>query len=133
MSKISLLRDEQSNKPVAVTMSFQTFLDIAPEMAESFLSDEELAEIAVVEDDGSRYPFELVNRIIDGENAIKVYREWRGMTQMDLAKQAGVANNYISMIERGKCLPSRKLQHTLARILDVDYDMLEPSPEDDAS
>ena len=113
MSKINLLRDELSNKPVAVTMSFQTFRDIAPEMAESFLS---------------RYPFELASRIIDGEHPLKVYREWRDMTQTELAEKVGVAGNYISMIERGKNLPSRKLQHALARVLDVDYDMLEAGP-----
>ncbi|HBS22434.1 DNA-binding XRE family transcriptional regulator [Thalassospira sp. MBR-102] len=128
MSKINLLRDELSNKPVAVTMSFQTFRDIAPEMAESFLSDEELAELAIGEDDGSRYPFELASRIIDGEHPLKVYREWRDMTQTELAEKVGVAGNYISMIERGKNLPSRKLQHALARVLDVDYDMLEAGP-----
>lgn len=128
MSKNFTILHDGDGAPIAVTMSFDEFRKFAPDVAEEYLSDEALAALANKEDDGTRYPFELTSRIIDGDHPVKVYREWREMTQAELAEKVGVAGNYISMIERGKNQPSRKLQLELAKVLGVDYDMLETGP-----
>ncbi|MDP2699408.1 helix-turn-helix transcriptional regulator [Thalassospira sp.] len=114
--------------PIAVTMSFDAFRKFAPDIAEGYLSDEALAALAAKEDDGTRYPYELAQRMMAGDHPVRIFREWRDMTQTELADKAGVAGNYISMIERGRNVPSRKLQLALAKALDVDYDMLETGP-----
>lgn len=36
-------------------------------------------------------PAEFVNRMLDGESSVKVWRELRGMTIQDLADRAGVS------------------------------------------
>jgi len=52
---------------------------------------------------GEEYvPFDLVKRILDGESPLRVWREYRGMSQVDLAKASGVSNNMISDMEHGK-------------------------------
>ncbi|QND42894.1 helix-turn-helix transcriptional regulator [Rhizobium leguminosarum bv. viciae] len=44
-------------------------------------------------------PSEFVDRMINGENAVKVWREFRGMTADDLAEKAGISVNDLSAIE----------------------------------
>jgi DNA-binding XRE family transcriptional regulator len=44
---------------------------------------------------------EYVNRMIDGENKIRVWREYRGLTVKALAEAAGVTPAYLSQIETG--------------------------------
>ena len=46
-------------------------------------------------------PAEYVNRMIDGESKIRVWREYRGLTVKALAKAAGVTPAYLSQIETG--------------------------------
>ena len=44
-------------------------------------------------------PSEFVNRMIDGENPVRVFREFRGMTQTALAVASGVNRVQIADIE----------------------------------
>jgi DNA-binding XRE family transcriptional regulator len=46
-------------------------------------------------------PAEYVNRMLDGENKIRVWREYRGLTVKALAEAAGVTPAYLSQIENG--------------------------------
>jgi len=45
---------------------------------------------------------EMVGRILDGENLIRVWREHRGFSVKSLAEKAGIAPAYLSQIETGK-------------------------------
>ena len=47
-------------------------------------------------------PEEMVDRILDGENLIRVWREHRGLSVKTLAEKAGIAPAYLSQIETGK-------------------------------
>ena len=47
-------------------------------------------------------PAEFANRILDGENKIRVWRELRGMTAAVLARKAGIARPYLTQLETGK-------------------------------
>lgn len=44
----------------------------------------------------------FADRIINGENQVRVWREYRGMTAGELAKTAGISQGYLSEIETGK-------------------------------
>jgi transcriptional regulator with XRE-family HTH domain len=66
----------------------------------------------------------VVNRLLDGENPVKVWREYRRLTQGQLAEQTGVTVAHISQIENGKRECSVKLLRALARVLAVDADLL---------
>jgi len=48
------------------------------------------------------FPSEVVERLVDGENPIKVYREYRGLTQLKLSELVGVNQSYITQLESGK-------------------------------
>lgn len=46
-------------------------------------------------------PAEFANRMIDGENKVRVWREYRGLTARDLAEKAGISGGFLSQIESG--------------------------------
>lgn len=41
-------------------------------------------------------------RLVAGENAVRVWREYRGLTRAALAQKAGIAPAFLSQIETGK-------------------------------
>ena len=47
-------------------------------------------------------PSEFVDRILDGENKILAWREYRGLSAKALAETAGITQAYLSQIESGK-------------------------------
>ena len=47
-------------------------------------------------------PSEIVDRLLSGENSIRVWREYRGLPSAALAEKAGIAAPYLSQIETGK-------------------------------
>ncbi len=51
--------------------------------------------------DDELIPQHIAERFFDGENPIKVWREYRGMTQCQLASLSGITQAYISGIESG--------------------------------
>jgi DNA-binding XRE family transcriptional regulator len=69
-------------------------------------------------------PAGVVNRLLDGDNPVKVWREYRGITQSQLAERTGVTVAHISQLESGKRDCSVKLLRALAAVLDVDVELL---------
>ena len=69
-------------------------------------------------------PAELVDRMLDGESPIKVWREYRGLNQATLAKHSGVSSAYISQIEAGKKSGAVDTLKRIAEALNVDLDDL---------
>lgn len=47
-------------------------------------------------------PAAIVDRLLAGENAIRVWREHRGLSASSLAEKAGIAQAFLSQIETGK-------------------------------
>lgn len=69
-------------------------------------------------------PKSVVDRLTEGENAVRVIREWRGMKQGELAVAAGISQNYLSEIENGRRKGPAELQKKFARALGVPVDLL---------
>ena len=69
---------------------------------------------------GEEYvPAEMVDRILDGENPLRVWRQYRKLSLKQLAERSGVGLSYISELERGlKNCPGR-VWAKLARALGV--------------
>ncbi|PCJ82135.1 MAG: transcriptional regulator [Hyphomicrobiales bacterium] len=61
-------------------------------------------------------PSEFSDRLINGENPIRVWREYRGFKAKELAEKAGISTAYLSEIETGK---KEGRVGTLAAIADV--------------
>ena len=87
------------------------------------LSDEALYDRAVAESEES-FPIAVVDRIVAGENPVRVYREHRRMTQKEVAQAAGISPLYLSQIERATRTGSVATLAALAKALDVDLDDL---------
>ena len=78
-------------------------------------------------DAGEEYvPAEMVNRIIDGEPALKVWREYRGLTQEELAAKVGKQGSWLAKIEKGKLKGDVQIWRKLAAALDVELDDILP-------
>lgn len=68
-------------------------------------------------------PADVVYRLLD-ENKIRVWREYRGLTQSELAKQSGLAQATIAQIEGGKRTGSIAVLKKIAEALRLDLDDL---------
>lgn len=69
-------------------------------------------------------PADLVDRLLSGENPLRVWREYRGLTIKALAEEAGVASSYLSQIETGKRAGTVETLGRLAAILRTTIDDL---------
>ncbi|MEP7129940.1 MAG: helix-turn-helix transcriptional regulator [Sphingomicrobium sp.] len=70
--------------------------------------------------EGMEYlPASMVNRILDGENAVRVWREYRGTTIAELAAKSGYGSSMISKIEAGTRQGTVALWNALAIALNV--------------
>ena len=74
--------------------------------------------------DQERVPIELVDRLLAGENPVKVWREYRGLSQRALAARAGLNFTYLSQIETGARKGPVQTMKKLAEALGVDLDDL---------
>lgn len=68
---------------------------------------------------GELFPSGIADRLIDGENPVRVFREYRGFSARELAAKAGISAPYLSEIERGLKSPSVATIKRLAAALDL--------------
>ncbi|MFQ5717536.1 MAG: helix-turn-helix domain-containing protein [Nitrospinales bacterium] len=66
----------------------------------------------------------MAERIWAGENKIKAWREFRGLTQKELAEKSGTAQPYIAQLEKGERNGTAKTLKKIAGALDIDVDSL---------
>ncbi len=69
-------------------------------------------------------PAGIVDRLLDGENPVKVWREHRGLSASALAAACGLTPAAVSQIESGKRSPSVETLKSIAAPLGVDVDDL---------
>jgi len=62
----------------------------------------------------------LCQHIINGINPVKLFREYRGFTQQELADKVGVSHTMISLIESGKKKGSARTLKKIADALNID-------------
>ena len=60
------------------------------------------AKAALAAGDEELVPAEVVDAILDGKNPVRVWRQHREMSQVQLAAAAGVSPAYLAQIETGK-------------------------------
>ena len=69
-------------------------------------------------------PHAFMVRILNDENPVAVYREWRGLTQTELARKAGLHRVQVHDIETGKRTGSVKTLKAIADALNLPLDDL---------
>lgn len=117
---------EREGKPEYAVLPFEEYLQLL-ELAEGAqdLADARQAERALARGEDEAIPADVARRLIAGEeHPLKVWREYRGLTQEALGNYAGVGKSYISQIEAGNKSGSVRVMSSLARTLAVDLDDL---------
>ena len=71
-------------------------------------------------------PSSIAEAIARGGNEIRTVREWRGLTQAQLAKGTGLTQGYISQLENGASEGTPKALRAIASALDVPIDLVIP-------
>ena len=68
------------------------------------------------------FPSEVAKRLLAGESPIRVFREYRAMTQAQLAKAAKIARAYLAEIEGGRKQGSVAVLRAIAAALKLELD-----------
>lgn len=71
-------------------------------------------------------PAEVVNRLLDGESPIRVWREHRRLKAKELATAADITAGYLSEIESGQKQPTVPILQVIAKALQLTVDDLLP-------
>jgi DNA-binding XRE family transcriptional regulator len=80
--------------------------------------------------DGEEYvPCEVVDRLVAGENPLKVWRKQRRLTQAALGKKAGISHGHVAFLEKSERKASVKTWQALAKALEVDLEDILPLSE----
>jgi DNA-binding XRE family transcriptional regulator len=82
------------------------------------------AKARIERGDDELIPLEITERRLNGENTVKVWRDYRGLTQEELAKASKVSRTMIAAIEAGHKHGGIATLKKLARALEVDLDHL---------
>jgi len=69
-------------------------------------------------------PKKFVDRIANGENALRVLREWRDITQLYLSFKTGIGQGYISDLESGRRKGTTAALKKIADAMNVPLDLL---------
>lgn len=77
--------------------------------------------------EGEEYvPASIVDRIIAGENAMRVWRQYRGLTLQQLGDMVGVGQTHLSQMETGSRRGAPRLWRKIAGALQVSTDDILP-------
>ena len=96
-------------------------IDLWERVREAVEEAEDIADLERFdrEDDGVRYPAEVANSMAEGVHALRAWREYRQLTQDQLAEASGLSKPFISQIESGARTGSVDTLERLAAALGV--------------
>ncbi|WP_298200346.1 helix-turn-helix transcriptional regulator [Novosphingobium sp.] len=101
---------------------YQRLLAIAEGVSDVLAYNRAIEALAAGEDE--LLPSAFAHRLIDGESPVRVWREYRGLTQVALAEMSGVNRVQITNIESGTKTGSVETLRKLADALRVSLDDL---------
>ena len=115
-----IIRDQNGNPAFAVLPidEYERLLEVADEAASIRAFD------AYKATQPETFPDEVASGLLNGEHPVKVFREYRGMTQTQLAEVAGLRQAYVSQIEAGSRIGTIDVLKRIAEALRVDLDDL---------
>ncbi|TGV95729.1 XRE family transcriptional regulator, partial [Mesorhizobium sp. M2D.F.Ca.ET.145.01.1.1] len=94
-------------------------------------AQEDAADVAIYDERKSEFkaekalPAEVTMDILRGSSRLKALRNWRKLTQADLARTIGVSQGFLSDIESNRRKPSAQTSTMLAKALDVPGEWIE--------
>ncbi|MEJ2304678.1 MAG: helix-turn-helix transcriptional regulator [Anaerolineales bacterium] len=116
---------EKDGKPEWAIIPYEIYIRLVEEaeMLED-IRDYDTMKAAIERGEEEVVPSEVVYAILDGESPIKVWREYRGFSQQELARATGISAPYLSQIEAGKRTGSTEVLMAIAKALNVSLDDL---------
>jgi DNA-binding XRE family transcriptional regulator len=119
---------ERNGKPEWAIVPYEEYI-LLVEQAEMLqdVRDYDAVKAALERGDEELIPSKVVYAILDGDNPIKVWREYRGMSQQELAELVGISVPYLSQLETGKRKGSLEVLAAIAKSLRVSLDDFVPS------
>lgn len=114
---------ERDGQPEWAVIPYDLYLRLAEdaEMLQD-IRDYDALKALVERGEEELIPSEVVYAILEGENPIKVWREYRKLTQQQLAEAAGISTPYLSQIETSKRTGTTEVLTAIAKILQVSLD-----------
>jgi DNA-binding XRE family transcriptional regulator len=114
---------ERNGKPEWAVVPYDAYMQLV-EQAETFqdIRDYDSAKAALERGEEELIPSEVVYALLDGQKPIKVWREYRSLTQQQLAEAAGISIPYLSQLETGKRKGSTEVLTLIAKTLRLSLD-----------
>lgn len=116
---------ERDGKPEWAILPYEDYLHLI-EQAELLedIRNFDTISAGIERGDEELIPAEVVNAILDGQNPIKVWREYRGLTQQQLADSVQISKPYLSQIETGKRAGKTDVLAAIALALDISLEQI---------
>lgn len=122
MTVQKIVTPEGETLVVLPLVEYERLREAADDLESIAAGDKARAEIAAGRDE--LVPSAMLDCLLDGENAVRVWRQHRGMNARELAAAAGLSAAYLSEIETGRKAPGLAALRKLAAALRVDLDDL---------
>ena len=116
---------ERDGKPEWAILPYEDYLHLI-EQAELLedIKDFDSISAAIERGDEELIPAEVVNAILDGQNPIKIWREYRGLTQQQVADAIQISKPYLSQIETGKRTGTTNVLSAIAEVLNISLEQI---------
>ena len=116
---------ERDGKPEWAILPYEDYLHLI-EQAEHLedIKDFDSISAAMERGDEELIPAEVVNAILDGQNPIKIWREYRGLTQQQVADAIQISKPYLSQIETGKRTGTTNVLSAIAEVLNISLEQI---------
>jgi antitoxin component HigA of HigAB toxin-antitoxin module len=109
----------------SVTLSRSDYEALTDLVADAHdLADAEAVRARLDAGETETLPFELAERLFDGDLPVKVFREHRGLSVRSLAEVSGISASYLSEIETGRKPGSFDAMARIATALKIPLDLL---------
>lgn len=119
---VQIIKQKDGGK--LAVMPYEEFVRLRDQA--ELLEDLKALDRALKEQDET-LPIEMVDRLLEGEHPIRVWRDHRGMTAAALATAVGVSKSAISQYENYAKTPTVATLAAMARALETDLDDLVPT------
>ena len=117
--KVQTIRSAKGEEMVVVSRSdFEHLRELADDRLDSEAAKAVLKRIASGEEE--IVPQAVADRLLGGEHPIRVWREYRKLTQAELASRTGIRPAYLSQIEGGVRNGSISTLRAIAQVLKID-------------
>ena len=113
---------EHDGKPAYVVIPYDLWRDLLAQVEE--MDEVRAYDQAKARGDQEAVPIAVADALLAGQSAIRVWREYRGLTQQQLANAAAIRRAYVAQLEAGRRRGSTAVLARIADALGVDIDDL---------